>query len=153
MVFTLQALLAWFIAWPLRTEKGGEGFPGFFDSVGLVFFGMGFFVETLADWQLYRFKTDPANRGKVMDRGLWRYSRHPNYFGESLLWWGLGAFALASGSPWALMGSGLITFMLLKVSGVPLLEEQMKRRGPEYAEYIRRTSAFMLWPPRTGGKK
>jgi len=153
MVFGLQSLLAWIIAWPLRAAIGPAGSWNLFDLFGAALSGLGLALEALADGQLATFKSDPRNKGKVMDRGLWRYSRHPNYFGESLVWWGFGFLALAAGSPWALLGSALITFLLLRVSGVPMLEQLLRKRGPAYADYIRRTSAFIPWPPQWGKEK
>ena len=104
--------------------------------------------EALADAQLAAFKRSPANRGRVCDTGLWRYSRHPNYFGNALLWWGLGLFGVSTGHPWLLASPALMTFLLLKVSGVTMLERDIGDRRPEYAGYIRRTSSFIPWPPR-----
>jgi hypothetical protein len=105
----------------------------------------------VADWQLARFKADPAHRGKVMNQGLWAYSRHPNYFGETLIWWGL--FLIALSTPygwWALISPVVITFLLLKVSGVTLLEKDIVERRPEYREYLETTSAFIPWFPKGG---
>jgi steroid 5-alpha reductase family enzyme len=107
----------------------------------------GVLFETVGDLQLARFKADPANRGKVMDRGLWRYTRHPNYFGDFLVWWGLFGLAAASGNPWTVVSPALMSFLLLRVSGVTLLEASMRAR-PGYDAYVRRTSAFVPWPPR-----
>ena len=104
----------------------------------------------IGDAQLAAFKRDPANRGKVMDRGLWRYTRHPNYFGDATLWWGLGLFALSTpGAWWTLLGPALMTTLLLRVSGVSLLEKSMSKR-PGYAKYVARTSAFFPLPPKLG---
>jgi steroid 5-alpha reductase family enzyme len=95
-----------------------------------------------------RFKADPANRGKVMRTGLWRLTRHPNYFGESLMWWGLYAIALSTtGSGWTIISPILITFLLLKVSGVTMLEKAMLDKGPQYRDYMESTSAFFPWIP------
>lgn len=117
--------------------------------LGVGLFAFGFVIESVADAQLAGFKHDPANQGRVMTHGLWSWSRHPNYFGELVLWWGIGLVALpAPLGVLALVGSATISFLLLRVSGVPMLEEQMKKRGPAYAEYIARTSAFVPRPPR-----
>jgi steroid 5-alpha reductase family enzyme len=117
--------------------------------VGLVLFVVGLVFETVGDAQMARFKADPANRGRVNDRGLWRYTRHPNYFGDATLWWGLACFAVAaSGSYWVLVSPALMTFLLLRVSGVALLEKGLRETKPAYADYVRRTSAFLPWPPR-----
>jgi steroid 5-alpha reductase family enzyme len=104
--------------------------------------------EALGDAQLARFKADPANDGKVMDRGLWRYTRHPNYFGEACLWWGYGLVAVSSGGAWTLFAPLLMTALLLKVSGVALLEKDIVERRPAYRDYIARTNAFIPGPPR-----
>jgi steroid 5-alpha reductase family enzyme len=119
------------------------------DLLGFLVWLTGFTFEAVADWQLSRFKADPANRGRVMKQGLWAYSRHPNYFGESLLWWGLFLIALATPYGWwALISPVLITFLLLKVSGVTLLEKDIVERRPEYREYLETTSAFIPWFPK-----
>jgi SUF system NifU family Fe-S assembly protein len=98
--------------------------------------------------ELVRFRADPASRGKVLDTGLWRYSRHPNYFGNAVMWWGLGLFGVAVGAWPALVGPLVMTVLLLKVSGVALLERDIGQRRPDYARYIRRTSAFVPWFPK-----
>jgi steroid 5-alpha reductase family enzyme len=119
------------------------------DLLGILVWGAGFTFEAVADWQLARFKADPANRGRVMDQGLWAYSRHPNYFGESLIWWGLFLIALATPYGWwALISPVVITFLLLKVSGVVLLEKDIAERRPDYREYLETTSAFIPWFPK-----
>jgi len=119
------------------------------DYLGVILWAVGFLFEAVADWQLYRFKADPGNKGRVMNRGLWAYSRHPNYFGESLVWWGLFLITLAvPGGGWVVISPLLITFLLLKVSGVTLLEKTIVDSRPEYAEYIKSTSSFIPWFPR-----
>ena len=151
IVFWLQAALAWLIAMPLfQVQRAADqGGMGWLDLLGLALFATGLFFEAVGDYQLARFKGDPANRGKVMDHGLWRYTRHPNYFGDATLWWGLACFALATpGSAWTLFSPVLMTFLLLKVSGVALLEKGLGSTKPGYEEYVRRTSAFVPWPPR-----
>jgi steroid 5-alpha reductase family enzyme len=113
-------------------------------------FAIGLAFESIGDWQLARFKADPGNAGRVMSRGLWRYTRHPNYFGDACVWWGLWLLAAATPSGWLTAFSpALMTFLLLRVSGVPMLERGLERRRPEYAEYKRRTSAFLPRPPRS----
>ena len=115
----------------------------------LAVFATGFLFETVGDWQLVRFKRDPANEGRVMQSGLWRYTRHPNYFGDALVWWGLFLIALSTpGSLWTIASPILMTFLLLKVSGVSLLEQSLSETKPEYRDYVRRTSAFFPWRPR-----
>jgi steroid 5-alpha reductase family enzyme len=111
---------------------------------------LGFGFEAIGDLQLDRFKADPNSAGKVMDAGLWRYTRHPNYFGDATLWWGLGVIGLASGlgAAWGLVGSALDTLILTRVSGKPILERDIETRRPGYREYIERTSGFFPLPPR-----
>ena len=119
------------------------------DGLGALVWAVGFVFEATADWQLSRFKAKPVNRGKVMNRGLWTYSRHPNYFGESLVWWGVYLITLsAPGSWWTVISPVTITFLLLKVSGVRLLERTITKRRPDYEAYIRNTSAFLPWFPK-----
>jgi steroid 5-alpha reductase family enzyme len=122
---------------------------GILDYLGIAVFLFGFGFESLADWQMARFKSRPENQGQVMDWGLWRYSRHPNYFGECCLWWGFYLIALAAGAPlWIIMSPLLISLLLLKVSGVPLLEQDIQERRPAYQAYRLRTHAFFPGPPR-----
>ena len=103
--------------------------------------------EVLGDWQLHRFKRE-GHSGEVLDSGLWRYTRHPNYFGEATLWWGIYLLAVAAGAWWTIFAPLLLTFLLLRVSGVALLEKDISERRPAYRDYIRRTSAFFPRPPR-----
>ena len=153
VVFGLQALLAWVISLPLHAAAVSSTPLGVLDLAGaaLVLFGFGF--ETIGDAQLARFKSDPAHRGAVMDRGLWRYTRHPNYFGECCVWWGLYAIALSAGAWWSVPGPLLVTLLLLKVSGVTLLEKDIGERRPAYADYIARTPAFVPGRPRTAAAR
>ena len=151
IVFWLQAVLAWLIGMPLFQVQRAAVPAGlsWLDLLGIALFAIGLFFEAVGDYQLARFKADPANRGKVMDRGLWRYTRHPNYFGDAALWWGLTCFAFATpGSAWVAFSPVLMTFLLLKVSGVALLEKGLGSTKPGYEEYVRRTSAFLPRPPR-----
>jgi len=120
-----------------------------FDIAGTVVWALGFLFEAVGDYQLARFKADPANEGKVMDRGLWRYSRHPNYFGDATLWWGYYIIAAGAGNGWLTVFSPIImTVLLMRVSGVSLLERRLKRTKPQYEDYTCRTSAFFPLPPR-----
>lgn len=153
-VFALQALLLTLVALPLwaalRPDAPRTLQP--LDWAGVALWAAGFAFESIGDAQLAAFKRDGANRGKVMDRGLWAWTRHPNYFGDALLWWGLGLFALStSGAWWTLAGPLLMTFLLVRVSGVALLERAMSTR-PGYAEYAARTSAFFPLPPRAASR-
>ncbi len=148
IVFGLQGLLAWLIAMPLAAALSGSAPLGWLDLAGVVLWLTGMFFECVGDAQLARFKRDPASSGQVMDRGLWRYTRHPNYFGEFMLWWGYYLLAVAAGGWWTLVSPLLMSFLLLKVSGVALLEKDIGERRPAYADYARRTNAFIPWRPR-----
>jgi steroid 5-alpha reductase family enzyme len=119
------------------------------DVLGAIIWLVGFGFEAVGDAQLTAFKSDPKNAGAVMDRGLWRYTRHPNYFGDALLWWGLGVIALSvPDHQWVLVGPAVMTIILLRVSGVPILERHMKRTRPAYSDYVAGTSAFVPMPPK-----
>ncbi len=148
IVFWLQAIIAWVVSLVIRgaIQQAGDTLTPWL-AAGAVLAVAGLLWESIADWQLARFKADPANRGRVLDHGLWRYSRHPNYFGESCVWWGLWLMALP-GHGWTLFAPLLMTFLLLRVSGVSLLEQDIGDRRPEYARYRQRTSAFIPRPPR-----
>lgn len=148
LVFWLQAGLAWVISLPLLGAFSSVRPLNALDAIGGALFAVGFVFEAGGDWQLARFKRDPANAGKVMDRGFWRYTRHPNYFGEFCIWWGFWFFALAAGAWWTLPGPLLISFLLLKVSGVTLLEKDIGNRRPQYADYVLKTNAFFPGPRR-----
>jgi steroid 5-alpha reductase family enzyme len=149
-VFLLQAILIWFIAAPLvAAVLSGRGTMGLMDYLGIAIAACAFITEALADFQLARFRADPANNGKVMDRGLWSWSRHPNYFGEAMMWWGFFLIGYSASHAWWLALSPLVvTFLLLKVSGVSLMEEKIEDRRPAYADYKRRVSAFIPMPPK-----
>jgi steroid 5-alpha reductase family enzyme len=148
-VFWLQAAIAWVVALPVFAAMTSPtpSFPFVLDVVGLAVWALGFGVEAVADAQLRRFKADPTHAGDVMDEGLWGWTRHPNYLGEAWLWWGVGIVALWTEWWWtAFVGPGLITFLLLRVSGVALLDRTMPSRRPGYAAYMERVPAF--WPRR-----
>lgn len=151
-VFLLQGVLAWLISLPLLaavTDTSPSGLT-WLDAVGLVVWLVGFVFEAGGDWQLARFLAEPANRGRVMDRGLWRYTRHPNYFGDTVIWWGYFLVALATGAWWSAIGSAIMTLFIVKVSGVALTDANMSSSGREgYEQYVRRTNAFFPWPPRS----
>lgn len=148
LVFGLQAVLAWLIAAPLAAAISAPGPLGAFDVAGVVIVVFGIVWETVGDAQLARFKADPANAGQVMDRGLWRFSRHPNYFGEFCVWWGFFAIALGAGAWWTVLSPLLMSVLLLRVSGVTLLERDIGERRPAYRDYIARTNAFFPGPPK-----
>jgi steroid 5-alpha reductase family enzyme len=149
-VFGLQGALLWIVSLPVQLGQLGPGPPlGPLDALGCAVFAAGLGFEAVGDLQLARFRADPANRGEVMDRGLWAWTRHPNYFGDCVVHWGIFAVAASAPLGWiAAAGPALMTFLLLQVSGVSLLERSIVRRRPGYAEYQRRTSAFLPRPPR-----
>ncbi|MCF8880071.1 DUF1295 domain-containing protein [Hyphobacterium sp. SN044] len=150
-VFLLQGVLLWVVSLPVQLGQipatpAGVGVIGW---AGAALCAIGIFFESVGDWQMARFKGDPANAGKVMDKGLWRYTRHPNYFGDACVWWGLYLIAAETMlGLFALPGPVVITFLLLTWSGAGLLERRLKRSRPEYEDYIRRTSGFIPMPPR-----
>jgi steroid 5-alpha reductase family enzyme len=148
LVFGLQGVLAWLISVPLAAAIAAPGAPGALDLVGIAVVVAGIAIEATADAQLARFKAESSNRNAVMDRGLWRYTRHPNYFGECLVWWGFYLIAVAGGGWWTLCAPLLMTVLLLRVSGVVLLEKDIARRRPAYRDYVSRTNAFIPGPPR-----
>jgi steroid 5-alpha reductase family enzyme len=150
-VFWLQGALLWFVALPLLVAVRAAAPPDLVavDGLGVVLFAVGFGSEAVGDHQLARFRAEPSNRGHVLDRGLWRYTRHPNYFGDATLWWGIYAMAAAARHGWlTLLSPALMTFLLMRVSGVTLLEDSLKASKPGYQAYITRTSAFFPWFPR-----
>ena len=114
----------------------------------LLFWIIGFIFEAGGDFQLALFKADPKNKGKVLNKGFWRYTRHPNYFGDSSVWWGYGLICLGAGSYIPVLGSVLMTVVIIKVSGVTLLEKSLREQKPQYIEYINKTSAFFPWFPK-----
>jgi steroid 5-alpha reductase family enzyme len=152
-VFGFQALLAWIVAMPLMAALSSARPLGWLDAAGVALWLIGFLFESVGDWQLARFKANPANAGKVMDRGLWRYTRHPNYFGESLIWWGFWLLAVSAGHAWTAFAPIVMTVMLLRVSGVSLLEKDLQVRRPAYAAYMLRTNAFLPGLPRKPANK
>lgn len=147
-VFGLQGLLMAVISLPLQAEQTslGSALP-WLDVLGVAIFAFGLSFEAIGDWQLARFKANPANASLVMDRGLWRYTRHPNYFGDSMVWWGI--FLVCASTPaalWLIVSPIVMTILLTRVSGVPLLERSLMKRRPGYAEYVARTSSFIPLP-------
>lgn len=155
LIFWMQGALLYVVCLPVQgalLNDAGGGLDGLDVALtavaGLTWLvGLGF--ETVGDLQLARFKADPDNAGKVMDRGLWRYTRHPNYFGDFCVWWAHFGVAVVLGAPWwTAIGPALMSFLLLRVSGVPLLERKLVKTRPGYEDYVRRTSAFFPRPPR-----
>lgn len=149
-VFMLQGFLALVVVSPVLVIIASDNPPvNYLDCLGVLVWMVGFFFESVGDYQLDRFKSDPDNKGKVMKSGLWRYSRHPNYFGEVTMWWGIYLISLSVPYGYlAIIGPLTITFLILKVSGIPMLEKKY-RNNPEFQEYARRTSAFLPLPPKT----
>jgi steroid 5-alpha reductase family enzyme len=148
IVFGLQGVLAWFIAMPLLPAIMNPGDIGPLEIVAGALWLLGFVFEAGGDYQLARFKSDPSNKGRVLNTGLWRYTRHPNYFGDFCVWWAFYLFAVAAGGWWTVLSPVLMSLLLLKVSGVALLEKTITERRPEYADYIRRTNAFFPGLPK-----
>jgi steroid 5-alpha reductase family enzyme len=151
LVFALQAPLQFVVALPVQLGQlaPDDARLGPAALAGVALACVGLMFEALGDWQLTRFKADPANKGKIMDRGLWRYTRHPNYFGDCCVFWGL--FLIALETPWgiwSLPGPLLITFLLTRWSGVPTVEGRMRRTRPGYEAYVARTSGFIPWFPK-----
>ena len=149
-VFLLQGIILWIVSLPIQATMVAVSTrpAGWLDLAGLASWSIGLFFEAVGDSQMARFQADPDNAGRVIDRGLWRLTRHPNYFGDFCVWWGLYLIACAGGSAWTIFSPLLMSFLLLKVSGVTLLEKTITDRRPEYAAYQSRTSPFFPWPPR-----
>lgn len=146
LVFGLQALLAWIISLPLLGAVLSSAPLGPLDGMGLLLWCLGMLFEAGGDWQLARFKSLAAHQGQVMDQGLWRYTRHPNYFGDFCVWWGFYVIALSAGAWWSFLGPAVMSVLLMRVSGVTLLEKDIGDRRPGYQEYVRRTNAFFPGP-------
>jgi steroid 5-alpha reductase family enzyme len=149
-VFLLQGLLMWIIAAPLvavLSSRQPEQLT-WLDILAALAWLIGFFFEAAGDWQLARFKANPANKGKVLREGVWRFSRHPNYFGDALQWWAYYLLALAAGAWWTVFSPLLMTILLLRISGAALLEKSLVENKPGYAEYVQSTSQFIPWFPR-----
>jgi steroid 5-alpha reductase family enzyme len=149
-VFLLQAILIWFIAAPtVAAVLSSRARMEWLDYAGTALAAIGLLFEAVADFQLASFRNDPTNKGKVMQRGLWAWSRHPNYFGETLLWWGFFLLGFSAAHRWWLVLSPItVTFLLLQVSGITMMEDKIEDRRPGYAAYKKRVSAFIPWPSR-----
>lgn len=158
-VFALQGVIMWIVSLPIQAAAAkpvtaiADAEPCLIlTSLGIACWLVGVFFEAVGDWQLARFKSAPENNGRVMDRGLWRLTRHPNYFGDFCVWWGhwlvcLGVSEMAA-TWWTVLSPAIMSFFLIQVSGVALLEKAMKKRSTEYEDYIQRTSSFLPWPPK-----
>lgn len=149
-VFLLQGILMWIVSSPLLAAQIRFTPAGLkiLDFMAVPVWAFGFFFEAAGDLQMARFKADPVNKGQVMDRGVWRYTRHPNYFGDATQWWGYYLIAAASGGFWTIFSPLIMTVLLVRVSGAALLEKTLKETKPEYREYIESTSGFIPWFPR-----
>jgi len=146
IVFGLQASLASFISLPLLPAIASSSDIGILDIAGILLWLVGFIFESVGDWQLVRFRSRSGSQGKVLDTGLWRYTRHPNYFGDFCVWWGFFLIAVSAGGWWAIASPLLMSFLLLKVSGVALLERDIEERRPRYSRYRAQTNAFFPGP-------
>ena len=148
-VFCLQAAIGWFVSLPVQSLAAQSDAISVLSWIGVAGFVIGISFEAVGDVQLAAFKRVASNKGKVMDRGLWRFTRHPNYFGDAVVWWSLWLVAIGAGAAWwTLVGPALMTLFLVRVSGAALLESDIAERRPDYAAYIERTSSFVPWPPR-----
>lgn len=149
-VFLLQGILIMIVSLPLLGINTSEsnGSLNVLDYIGILVWGIGFTFEAGGDFQLAKFKRNPENKGKVLQTGFWKYTRHPNYFGDAAVWWAYGIFSLAAGSYWCVTGSVIMTFLIIKVSGVSLLERTLKETKPKYKDYIHKTNSFLPWFPK-----
>lgn len=148
-VFVLQGIILWIVSSIFVPALLATKNLPILIYAGITLWAIGLYFEAIGDYQLMQFKNNPNNKGKVLNTGVWKYTRHPNYFGDALLWWGFFCFAFAHSSGWTFIFSPLLmTFLLLKISGVAMLEKTLKETKPKYEEYIRKTSAFIPWPPK-----
>ncbi len=147
-VFGLQGAVMWLVSLPIQVGSADDSPLGVLNYASVAVWVVGFLFESVGDYQLAKFKMDPAMKGQVMDKGLWRYTRHPNYFGNTLIWWGIFGVSASVSTLWLAISPILMTFLLLKVSGVALLERSLAKRSSDYRDYVRRTSAFVPWMPK-----
>ncbi len=149
-VFLLQGVLIMIVSLPLLGihEKTLSDDLNFLDYVGITIWIIGFVFESVGDYQLTQFKKEPTNKDKVLDSGLWRYTRHPNYFGDAMVWWSFGVFSIAAGAFWHIVGTLIMTYLIVNISGVALLEKSLNDKKPKYWDYIKRTNAFFPWFPK-----
>ncbi|MCL4867942.1 MAG: DUF1295 domain-containing protein [Anaerolineae bacterium] len=149
-VFLLQGTILWLVSAPLlgAQYRTGANSLNLLDFLGALVWSIGFAFEAIGDWQLARFKKNPKNKGKLLTTGLWYYTRHPNYFGDACVWWGFGLISLAAGSIFPVLGSILMTYVIVRISGVAMLERSLSRSKPGYEAYMTRTSSFWPRPPR-----
>ena len=149
-VFLLQGILIVLVSLPLLATnfETQNDYLNLFDYLAILFWVIGFIVESAGDYRLSKFKMNPNNKGKVLNTGLWKYTRHPNYFGDTIVWWAYAIFSIASQNYWSFIGSIIMTLLIVKVSGVALLEKSLKDKKLEYLEYIRKTNSFFPWFPK-----
>lgn len=148
-VFLLQGALIMIVSLPLLgVQSSNSSTLNFLDYIAIIVWLIGFIFEAVGDFQLAYFKSNPKNEGKVLNTGLWKYTRHPNYFGDAMVWLAYALFCIATGSYWQIIGSAIMIFLIVKVSGVALLEETIKDRKPEYRDYIKKTNSFLPWFPK-----
>lgn len=140
----------WLIASPLSAIQASTKPANLliFDYIAIIIWLIGFFFEAFGDYQLTRFRANPSNKGKLLDYGVWRYTRHPNYFGDSAQWWAYYLIALAAGGWWTIFSPILMTHFLVNVSGVAMLEKSLIERKPGYKAYAKKTNAFIPWFPK-----
>lgn len=149
-VYWLQGVIAWFVSLPVQLGQLGGGGFGVIAMIGVAVFAVGLSFEAIGDWQLKSFKSDPANKGKLMTKGLWAWTRHPNYFGDAAVWTGLTFIALESPHGfWTILSPAVMAYFLVKISGKAMTERLMEKKYPDYADYKRRVSGFIPLPPKT----
>jgi len=148
--FLLQGVLIMIVSLPLLgiNSSASSGDLNLLDYFGIIVWLIGFTFEAGGDFQLARFKRDFANKGKVLNTGFWKYTRHPNYFGDAAVWWAYAIFSIAAGSYWQIIGAIVMTLLIIKISGVALLEKTLNNTKPQYREYIQKTSSFFPWFPK-----
>jgi len=148
--FLLQGALIMLISLPLLgiSLSTNNGTLNVLDYIGIAVWLIGFTFEVGGDFQLARFKSNLNNKGKVLNTGFWKYTRHPNYFGDSAVWWAYAIFSISAGSYWQIIGSIIMTLLIINISGVSLLEKTLKQTKPQYGEYIQKTSSFFPWFPK-----
>jgi steroid 5-alpha reductase family enzyme len=153
MIYLLQAVSLWFVALPVVIACRYAPLTGW-AAIGIALWVVGLFFEGVGDWQLGRFRDDPAMKGRVLDTGLWRYTRHPNYFGDACVWWGMFALSALHWTGWLTVLSPLLmTYLLTRRTGKPLMEKHLSSSRPGYADYVARTSGFVPRPPRPHARR
>lgn len=148
LVFLLQAVLAWIISAPIHVGMLATSALNIADYIGLGLWVIGMFFQVTGDTQLMKFKSLPTNKNKVLNTGVWRYTRHPNYFGEACIWFGYGLIAIGANAWWTIFSPIFMTFLLIKITGVKLLEADIAKRRPDYQQYMRNTNTFIPWLPK-----